>query len=196
MQPAFGDVSRRPPFTLKAPPHQGLIAASLSVSPGCCETERFWAQGLFNLGNCGGFDGDAGGCPQEERERSAMRHVPGFDQGWRGYNCTKQRQRNDTGSPIGSGMTDGEKEKRRDSSRGPSLRSGQARNDHIGEKRQVAWRRRTDGRPRSPLQRVRTITRHRISAVQRSLPVSRYASAARLHFRTLARRYARCASPS
>ena len=29
-----------------------------------------------------------------------MRHVPGYDQGCRGYNYTKQRQRKDTGSSI------------------------------------------------------------------------------------------------
>ncbi len=36
----------------------------------------------------------------KEGENSGMRHGPGFDPGWRGYHYTKQRQRNDTGSPI------------------------------------------------------------------------------------------------
>ena len=45
-------------------------------------------------------------CMMQAR-RSAMRHVPGFDQGWRRY---KDRDKgkgkeNDTGSPIKSGMT-------------------------------------------------------------------------------------------
>ena len=36
-----------------------------------------------------------------------MRHVPGFDQEWRGY----ERQDKDSGSPIRSGMTDKDKER-------------------------------------------------------------------------------------
>ena len=35
-----------------------------------------------------------------------MRHVPGFDQGWRGY----ERQEKNPGSPIRSGMTDKDEE--------------------------------------------------------------------------------------
>ena len=48
-------------------------------------------------------------------QESAMRHVPGFDQGWRGY----KRQKKDSGSPIRSGMTD--KKQRRGNDAGSSI---------------------------------------------------------------------------
>ena len=40
---------------------------------------------------------------------SAMRHVPGFDQGWRGYDDKKQRRGNDPGSSINNVEDDSRK---------------------------------------------------------------------------------------
>ena len=49
--PAPAQMTRHSP--LQAPAHQGLLAVECTHVAGGCETERFWAQGVLNLGQSG-----------------------------------------------------------------------------------------------------------------------------------------------
>ena len=53
-----------------------------------------------------------------------MRHVPGFDQGWRGYDDKKQRRGNDAGSSINNVEDDSRKKGKKGKDSGSPIRSG------------------------------------------------------------------------
>ena len=49
--------------------------SKIDQSPGVCETQRFWAQGLFNFGNCGVVAGRRAGGGEGGIRRDNMARV-------------------------------------------------------------------------------------------------------------------------